>query len=288
MKVNRKYKDCLFTTLFSNQATLIDLYNALSEKQYSKDTPLEIITLEDVLFMERKNDICFLLENHFVVLMEHQSTINENMPFRFLLYVAREYEKILDNNLFYRRRLVKIPTPEFFVFYNGSTGFPERQTLRLSDAFEQKQDSPKLELIADVININYGKNSAVMQKCKLLKQYSYLIAVIRSEQQQHHNLEIAITNAIKHCIDNNILKDFLIKNGSEVINMLKMEFNLDDARAVWKEEDKAEGIEIGMDALGTLIELLLRDNKIEEARKAATDAKYRNELLKQYGLLNKS
>ena len=103
MKVNKKYKDSVFIKLFSNKKEIIELYNAIKDTNYDiEKTEIEIITLEKVLFMERNNDLCFTIDNKLVVLIEHQSTINNNMPLRFLLYIAREYEKLLDtDNIIY-------------------------------------------------------------------------------------------------------------------------------------------------------------------------------------------
>lgn len=158
MKVNRKYKDSLFTRLFSEEEQLRQLYNVLKGTNYGTDTKIEVITLDDVLFMGRKNDICFKIDHQIVVLLEHQSTINENMPLRFLIYVAREYERLIDNKALYKTTLIKIPTPEFYVLYNGIRKYPNEKILKLSDAFITDTHNTKLELEVKVININYEQN----------------------------------------------------------------------------------------------------------------------------------
>jgi len=56
--------------------------------------------------------------------MEHQSSINPNMPLRLLIYIAHVYEKIINRNLLYKTKLEKIPTPEFIVLYNAMCNFP--------------------------------------------------------------------------------------------------------------------------------------------------------------------
>nr|WP_315602474.1 hypothetical protein [Treponema socranskii] len=65
----------------------------------------------------------------------------------------------------------KIPAPEFYVFYNGEEDYPEKATLRLSDAFMTISENPTLEhptleLVVIVTNINYNKGSAILHKCK--------------------------------------------------------------------------------------------------------------------------
>ena len=135
MAANRKYKDTLFAKLFSTAERLIELYNAIAGTSYGMDTPIVLNTLVGVFFNKMKNDVSFVIDGKFVVLVEHQSTINTNMPLRFLLYIARLYEKILDMSAMYREKLLKIPTLELIVLYNGTKPFPPEQTLRLSDAF---------------------------------------------------------------------------------------------------------------------------------------------------------
>ena len=135
MDANRKYKDTLFSKLFSNPSRLREIYNALADTDYNDDTPIEINTLEDAFFNDLKNDVSFIIGGKSVVLVEHQSTPSKNMPLRFLLYIARLYEKITDDRTLYREKLLKIPTPEFIVLYNGIKPFPAEMTLKLSDAY---------------------------------------------------------------------------------------------------------------------------------------------------------
>ena len=110
MNVNREYKSSVFTTLFSDPDKLVSLFNAISGGELPLDTPVEIATLDDVLFTERRNDIAFVIEDKIVVLLEHQSSINENMPLRLLIYIARVYEKLIDSKAIYMRKLLKIPS----------------------------------------------------------------------------------------------------------------------------------------------------------------------------------
>ena len=241
MNTNRKYKDSVFTRYFSDERKLRLLYNALENTNYGEETEVNIITLEDVLFMNQKNDICFTIDNKFIILIEHQSTINNNMPLRCLLYIAREYEKLIDKNIIYRSTLQKIPTPHCYVLYNGAANYPKEKILKLSDAFLVQQNPPELELTVKVININYEENHAIVQQCQYLKEYSYFISVIRTYLKKGLELNKAIIKAVKICINENVMKEFLEKNSSEVINMLFTEFDMDTAVRIWKEEGKEEG-----------------------------------------------
>ena len=241
MNTNKKYKDSVFTRYFSDKQKLRLLYNALENTNYGEETEVNIITLEDVLFMNQKNDICFTIDNKFILLIEHQSTINNNMHLRCLLYIAREYEKLIDRNIVYRSTLQKIPTPHCYVFYNGVRNYPKEKILKLSDAFLVPQNPPELELNVKVININYEENHTIVQQCQHLKEYSYFISVVRTYLKKGLKLNDAIVHAVKTCINENVMKKFLEKNASEVVNMLFTEFDMDTAKKIWKEEAREEG-----------------------------------------------
>ena len=246
---NREYKDSVFTLLFSDKAKLIELYNAIEGTNYPPDTEIKINTLEDVLFMNRKNDISFTIDDKFVVLVEHQSTMNYNMPLRMFMYMARVYESIIDSTAVYREKLIKIPTPEFIVLYNGTSEQPKNKTLKLSDAFIDKSKI-KAEIQVEMININYGK-SDIIAKSQNLKGYSYFVYKVREYLEQNKDgsydekLDSAIASAISDCVKQNMLVDFFEKNGSEVMNMLFTEFDIDVAKTIWREEALEEGMEKG-------------------------------------------
>ncbi|GBU24269.1 hypothetical protein R83H12_00897 [Fibrobacteria bacterium R8-3-H12] len=244
-KANRNHKDSVFTRLFSEKNNLLELYNAISGKNYPESTEIKIITLSNVLFMEKINDICFVIDGKLVVLVEHQSTINENMCLRMLIYIADEYKKITNSRDLYRKKMLKIPTPEFIVLYNGKDEFPDYKEMRLSDSFEIKSDACFLELVAKVYNINKGRNAEMASKSPVLNGYEEFIAEIKSNLSNSMDLAGAIKAAIKTCLSKNILVSFLREHGSEVLNMIYGEWNWDEALAVAKEEGVEEGIDIG-------------------------------------------
>jgi predicted transposase/invertase (TIGR01784 family) len=200
------------------------------------------------------NDISFTIDNRLVVLIEHQSTINNNMPLRLLMYVARIYEKIINSNKKYRKKLEKIPSPEFIVLYNGVDSYPDYKELRLSDAFKnaddlktERNDHLPFELIVQVYNINHGHNEEILKKCEVLSDYSFFIDNIRENQKKKFPLDEAVESAIEYCIDKNILKDFLEKNSSEVRNMLITEYNRDEEMEALCEEAWEYGLEEGLE-----------------------------------------
>ena len=258
---NRKYKDSVFRMLFNNKKEALGLYNNLFDTDYTDESLIDIVTLEDVLFIPRKNDVAFTMNGRFVVLVEHQSTINENMPLRFLIYIARLYEKIIDADNIYRRKLIKIPAPEFVVLYNGRDNLRQdgkvvtELELNLSDAFKDDGDvqlglfkedkSVQLELKVKVIDIRYSSQNKVVTKNDTLEQYSRFIQIIEDYRKSEENLDKVMKTAINTAIENNILTEFLKKNSSEVRNMLTLEYDEEVARRVEREEAKEEGREEG-------------------------------------------
>ncbi|GHU26130.1 hypothetical protein FACS1894164_16830 [Spirochaetia bacterium] len=238
---NRSYKDSVFTLLFNDPDKIRELYNAIAGTAYNAGTPVIINTLEDVLFNDRKNDISFLIDDRLVVLIEHQSTINQNMPLRFLLYIARIYEKIVDNRAMYRKFLYKIPRPEFIVLYNGKEEVPDESILKLSKAFKESDEVP-LELVVKVLNINRGHNEKLVEQSRDLQDYTIFVDRV-GKYEESGGLDQAIIAAIKDCIKKNVLREFLEKHSTEVLNMLTAEFDMDIALEVAREEAREEGME---------------------------------------------
>ena len=246
MSANREYKDSVFSLYLSEPARLIEVYNAVANTDYPLDTPVEINTLTDALYKNQINDLSFILDNQIVVLIEHQSTINENMALRLFLYSARVYEKMVKSDAIYRKKRIKIPVPRFIVLYNGNEPYPEHGVQKLSDSFVFQQENPQLELNIDIYNINYEVNAEIVQKSRSLAEYSWLVGQIRANQADGLTLEEAIKQAIEYGIEHDIMREFLEANGAEVENMLFTEWNMDEALAVSKEEGFEDGFEDGV------------------------------------------
>ncbi|MCL2198812.1 MAG: Rpn family recombination-promoting nuclease/putative transposase [Defluviitaleaceae bacterium] len=244
-----QHKNNAFITLFSDPARLIKLYNALTGSDLPLTTPIDIVTLENVLYNILRNDIAFVIDGKLVILIEHQSTINNNMPLRILVYMARILEKLIENESIYREKLLKIPRPDFVVLYNGEAPFPDEKTLRLSDAFMFAPEGiaaklgGMLELTVRVVNVNEGRNAEILQRCKDLSDYAHLISKIREYKSKGLNLTQALTQAVGDCINNGILEDFLKSHSSEVLNMFTQEFDINVAKKIWMEEAREDAVE---------------------------------------------
>ena len=241
---NREVKDSAFTTFFGEPENASKLYAALGEMEVSPED-ITYVTLEGVLFIVRKNDLAFTVKNRMLVISEHQSTINENMPLRDLIYLGRTLEKVLDEKSLYRRKMLHIPTPEFYVFYNGDTTFPSEKILRLSDAYLEKTEHPMLELEVKVININPSSGHRILKECRPMYEYSWFIQQIKNYLADGWSRDDAITQAVQDCLDNGIMTEFMREHGSEAVNMLYTQWNWDDAMEVEREEAYEDGVEAG-------------------------------------------
>ena len=253
---NRNYKDSVFVDLFAKDITakenFVSLYNALHETNLDyKTTEVKPVMIEQVLYMKYYNDIAMLIDNKIVVLIEHQSTINENMPFRILEYIARIYEKVVKTKNKFGKKLVKIPLPEFYVFYNGKEDFPLEKTLKLSDAFmlpEQKYSADlanfPLEITVKVVNINIDKGNPILKRCKVLDQYSEFIELVRKSIDS--GTDDPFTTAISKAIKKGFLSDYLARKSTEVENMLMTEYDYDTDIAVQREEAYEDGLSKGI------------------------------------------
>ena len=247
---NRRYKDTIFRMLFSDKRNLLELYNAVSGKNYDSADDLQIVTLENAVYMGMKNDLAFLLSTG-IYLYEHQSTVNPNMPLRDLLYITSEYSKLVETQSLYSSAIQKVPAPNFIVFYNGQDEFADKSEYRLSEAFEPKVDNPALELRVTVLNINYGRNAELMKHSRTLREYAQYVALVRRYKTELGSLDEAVNRAVDECIRNDVLADFLRKNRAEVVMMSIFEYNQEEEerklRAAERQAGYVEGYDSGME-----------------------------------------
>lgn len=242
--VTRNYKDTVFRKLFEDKRELLSLYNAVSGTAYDNPEELEVVTLDNAIYMSMKNDLAFIIDFE-LNLYEHQSTRNPNMPLRFLQYVTKEYERLVEKNLLYRNHLVKIPAPHFIVFYNGTAPQPEKQLLKLSNAFFHREENPQLELKVLVLNINHGNNLRLMDECKILKEYAEYVDLVRNYASRM-DIEDAVNLAVDTCIRNGILEDFLRKNKAEVVAMSIFEYDEEAVMALIRSDEREDGRNEGL------------------------------------------
>ncbi|MBR1656998.1 MAG: hypothetical protein IJ697_00840 [Synergistaceae bacterium] len=186
------------------------------------------------------------------------------MPMRFFIYAAKLYEKYIAGSDYYQYSSVlqTAPRPKCICFYNGTANQPERKILRLSEAFGGEGD---IEVVVTMLNINYGKNKALMEACKPLNEYSWLVDAIRKYQKELGNIEFAVDRAIGEMPEDFLIKRFLLLNKAEVKGMFLTEY---DQNKVLEQERRdsikygiAKGLERGMKQANERVAVdMLKDN----------------------------
>ena len=242
-KQNRLVKDSIFRDLFQKdeidgKRNFLELYNAIHHTNL-KYEETEIIPKEipQAVYKTYNNDVCMQINGCLIVLIEHQSTINENMPFRCLEYVTRLYEGIVPSQTRYQSRVHKIPAPEFYVFYNGLEPYPAMKKLKLSDAFMSSSEENTLELTVTVYNIQKMDELKSLPNsfdCDIINQYRSLIELIR--EYKYAGFEDYYQKAINDSIKNGVLSSYLLRKSQELINMCFAEYDYETDIMVKKQE----------------------------------------------------
>ena len=272
MKESKTYvnhKDTVFCLLYKDKNNLLDLYNGMNGTSYTDTEGLMVTTLKNGIYVKYKNDASFVFGQD-LYMFEQQSTKNPNMPLRYLHYLSDVYRGMYSNKDLYRSGL-KIPSPHFITFYNGTAKAPEVEYLRLSDMFEKKDketgigcgvgesgvvgnvNNPinaidSLELIVQVLNINSGNNNKLLEKCKSLKDYMTFVNKVRHKKNvEKKDIETAVNEAIDECIQENVLSDFFRKNRSEVVGVSIYEYDEEGHMEVLKEEQYQRGVADGIE-----------------------------------------
>ena len=247
---NRTHKDSLFVDYFSKDRDwkqhFLSLYNALHGTNLQvADTQLERVNLEQVLYKSYYNDIAVLVDGQFILMIEHQSTINPNMPLRLLEYVTRIYGNIVDSKAKFSRHLVPLAKPEFIVFYTGNQELPPESYLYLSDAFPNQGQNADLtlELKVKVCTIKSEHPSPVVHSCHDLEQYVQFLELVEEAKAADH--ENPLKWAIQEAVRRNILRDYLERKGGEVLSILMTEYDYATDMAVLKEEAYEDGLFVG-------------------------------------------
>lgn len=240
--INNKHKDRLFSYLFGseeNKKWTLSLYNAVNHSSYTDPEAIRITTMSDVLYMGMKNDISFILENT-VSLYEQQSTYNPNMSLRGFMYAARFYDKYIHEHKLniYGTELIMLPVPRLVVFYNGTDEMDDT-VLELKDAFRPAVESD-ISVRVRMVNINYGKNRELLDACRPLSEYAWLIDRIR-EYKNDMGIEDAVDRALNEMPQEYEIRPFLMGNRAEVKQMCITEYNEAETMQMFKAEGRKEG-----------------------------------------------
>ena len=276
-EANTKYRDSVFRDYFNEPNRLLSLCNVILGTDYKNSQKLSINTLEGIFFDNQKNDISCVIENNFLVFIEHQTSVNNNMPFRCLSYVAELLNNlVVDKDRLYHKALIRFPRPKFFVLYDGDAKEPLQREMRLSEAFGG--DSSTLELVVVALNINFGVSQPLLKKCRYLREYSTLVGKVKEGIRAGLTRKEAISRAVKFCLDNGIMGNYLVEKSKEVFNMLALQWEQDKAIRASYEDGRDDGIEsiaLKMIRLGKPLEDILQitDLPLERIKKLADDLK---------------
>lgn len=247
---NREIKSSVFADIFGDdeldgKKNFLSLYNAIHGTELKlEDTQIEHKKIPQAICKPYDNDISMLINGRLIVLVEHQSTPNENMPLRCLEYYVHLLYGIIPAKARYNENIVKIPTPEFYVFYNGKKQTKQDYIMKLSDAFHEPQKEVLCELKVRFMSIigTEGKNLSVVRKCDILRQYCEFMDIVFRYQAElketptKDEQKTCYEKAIREAISKDILVDYLTRKGTAVINMFTDEYDYNlDMQA--KEED---------------------------------------------------
>ena len=280
-KENREIKSSVFVDLFGDdeidgEKNFLALYNAIHNTNLKlNEIQLEHKKIPQSIYKPFDNDISMLLNGRLIVLIEHQSTLNQNMPLRFLEYYVHLLYGIVPAKARYREKLYKIPSPEFYVFYNGEKKLKQELTMKLSDAFIAEQEEPLCELKVKFMNIRgeEGENLPVVQNCGILKEYCEFMDIVFRYQAElkskstKEEVEGCYDKAIKEAISRGILVDYLTRKGTEVRNMFFGEYDYDldmKVKAQEAAENKAEEDARSFYANGVSIEIIAKSLHMTE------------------------
>lgn len=241
----RNHKDSTFCLLFSEPQRAVELYNAICDDNLPPDTELIYTTLQNAIYVDRSNDLGFIIKGRHLVLSECQSTINENIPMRCLGYISRTLENLTGKEGLYGRNLVKFPAPEFYLFYVGKETW-ERKKLTLSESYLVQPKENSMELVVNLINLNYTEGKEILQRSPSLLGYSKLLYYIQAESKANGgDLKEAIDAAVESCIEEGLLADFLQRHSREVTGMLFKEITVEEFAEIRAREAYADGEKAG-------------------------------------------
>lgn len=273
---NREYKSDVFAMLMVVPEYALEIYNVLNGSCYTDPAQIRIMKLEKGILLSIRNDASFVLDA-YLNLYEHQSSYNPNMPLRFLIYFSALLEEMIREQEYdlYGRKQISLPTPKFVVFYNGLDKRPEKEVMRLSDAYEHQEEHYSMDLECVAYNINPGYNRDIQTGSRVLSGYTVFVEKVRN-YAKIEDLEDAVERAVEECICEDILAEFFREHRKEVIKMAALDFTFERREKLIRrdslEEGRKEGMEIGyvQGETSKLVSLICR--KLQKGKSVETIA----------------
>ena len=244
-KSSPQHKDRVIRRLLKDPKRALEVCQAVTGEDYPEDAQVKLYDLENSI-LKRYNDVAVGIDDQVLFMIEHSSSISNNFPLRLFSYIHDVwFGWFVEVDQLYKEKQYKIPEPKFYVLYNGEK--PLKQTkLKLSDAFQTSDGSDQkfaLELEVTIIDVNHSSDNPVLKRSKSLGEYAYLVDRIRKGMRQGLNRDKAIRDAIAHCIEVNVLTDFLKTNYEEVAKMLVWEYNQEAEFKAIRTDGFEQGIE---------------------------------------------
>ena len=244
----REYKDSLIRALFKKPEKALKLYSDITGKTFPVNTIVEMKSPKNIIMDKLRSDIAFIVDDTLIVIMEHQSTLSRNIPLRMLQYVLiffGIYFKL--GAALYKEKRIMLPKPEFYMLYNGKSPYPRKGEMYLSDSFigVKPGEVPPLELVVNVVNINYSSGSEFLDKNKDLREYSLFVEKVQKKQENGLYIEEAIRQTVKECLTEGVLLELLKEHEGEVEKMFSLIYDEDLAKKYAREEGWEEGREEG-------------------------------------------
>lgn len=158
---------------------------------------------------------------------------------------------------------LSLPTPEFYVLYNGVRDCPEESLMRLSDSFMAEKPENSAELVVKMYNLAYTKGARVLERSRLLAGYSRLVSLSREYVRQGMGMEKAVRLAVGRCQQEHVLADFLKQHGTEVLGMLYDVVTREEYGDIREKEGRTAGLAAGR--VDSILDLLWDKGEISDA-----------------------
>ena len=244
MNENREYKSDVFSMLMEDKRYALEVYNALNGSDYTDPEAVEMVRLEKGVSLSVRNDAAFIIDMN-INFYEHQSTYSPNIPLRGLVYYVNTMEKWIKESGkdLFSRRMIRIPTPHFVVFYNGTEKRPEYEEMKLSQAFCHETEEPEIEVKCRVYNINPSHNEELKKHSSVLEGYTYFVEKVREYRSREETREDAVERAINDCIKHQVLKEFFESRKDEVRKVTHLDFTWERREELIRKEEREEGID---------------------------------------------
>ena len=242
MNENREYKSDVFSMLMEDKRYALEVYNALNGSDYTDPETVEMVRLEKGVSLSVRNDAAFIIDMH-INFYEHQSTYSPNLPLRSMIYYVNTLEKWIRENGkdLFSRKLIRIPTPHFVVFYNGTEKRPEYEEMKLSQAFCHETEEPEIEVRCKVYNINPDNSRDLKQRSEVLDGYTYFVEKVREYRANEETREDAVKRAVEDCIREHVLEEFFRSRKDEVIKVTHLDFTWERREELIRKEEREDG-----------------------------------------------